>query len=963
MITSIDVVHELLTTIYSSIFSRSSKDILKYDVLLYLDDYYYFDIVRKVSEDINELDPDLCVLQGEDDFNQIFMHFSRSRNYIIKDKAYENESERRIDFLHEVLADLLCLLYEKGKKGTKEVRAITKRGHREKDTDKENTDKENTDKENTDKENTDKENTYTENTTWERIKQELAQIEMLRGEHTKEGVSGSPHVATLTTNPSGNLDETYIRKVLNIPKEHFQNEDIIIKQTIDKETEQMVNELLEHLNVEYQMRYYYLFLNHYLTMQTLFMSPLIDLTSEELKKIVNRIVHIKRMTYRPVTIYDVLSFQYSNISFFKSSHDNLPSPVKKVKLVGETIERGGIPTTFSKKVIMKDVISANISLKEKYSKVKRHNEGNFGGRYKARNYYDSSRSLMITHLVKMGRIVSLLFTLAGLLLHTHNATVCSEYHLGEAVRKEACKFRRSGGGGHGVNFASTTGRGNSLVEAKMEKEQDYFTLKLNEHNFRWSVPLLMGSKKKPLQLGVVTSTPITALYCSYNPSPSDEMKDLKYEVNESEDVKYIGCRSRQCAAVSQGSSCHPIDHFLKMIHDFGLRKKSCPNRFCSYINDMNFLNVDSKLDKRNMSVCSFSSSLDSEHIEGFYIRDSFYLYDTVRCYYNYFGCVTQSDELKFNNAISGFIGLGYNRADGAPHSEQSPSMLHTLVQKSLSKKNIFGLCFVEGGGFASFGGVDNEALRKVPAVSKLQLSSQHLEADAPLELLEQKQATSHQIVWLPYSATSKDTYNLLMKEVNMVSGSNRLQSEKGQLAVVDSYSYFLSFPAEITAKLKTAVYNSCTGEGNSCSEIISKGVFTLKNQGVAHFPTVELVFYDGKVLIEPKDYLIHEGDGVYRVLINSAGTFKLGIPFFLNKYLIFDNENGKLGVGPSDCSFKMKGTHPGVDLRTTEADERGDPEDEDSTKEGFFQENKFIILALTSLSVVGAIVGGVFFFC
>ncbi|CAA9991135.1 conserved Plasmodium protein, unknown function [Plasmodium knowlesi strain H] len=363
MITSIDVVHELLTTIYSSIFSQRSKDILKYDVLLYLDDHYYFDIIRKVSEDIKELDPDACVLQREDDFNKIFMQFNESRNYIVKDKVYENENERRIDFLHEVLADLLCLLYEKGKNGFKDVRVITKRGR--------HTDK--------------------ENTKWEKIKEELVQIEKLHGEQRKEATSEPPLMAMLSSNPKGNLDETYIRQVLSIPKEHFQNEDIIIKQSLDKETEKKINELLEHLNLEYEMRYYYLFLNHYLTMQTLFMSPLIDLTSEELKKIINRIVHIKRMTYQPVTIYDVLSFQYSNIAFFKSSHDNLASPVKKVQLVGETIERGGIPTTFSKKVIMKDVISANISLKEKYNKVKRHNEGNFGGRYKARNYYDNSR--------------------------------------------------------------------------------------------------------------------------------------------------------------------------------------------------------------------------------------------------------------------------------------------------------------------------------------------------------------------------------------------------------------------------------------------------------------------------------------------------------------------------------------------------------------------------------------------
>ncbi|GAB69172.1 hypothetical protein PCYB_146010 [Plasmodium cynomolgi strain B] len=505
----------------------------------------------------------------------------------------------------------------------------------------------------------------------------------------------------------------------------------------------------------------------------------------------------------------------------------------------------------------------------------------------------------------MGRIVPLLFALAALLLYTHNETVCSGYHLDEAVRKTPHKFRHSGGGVDGVDDASMTNRvnaasttykvnsastnnwvnsastnnwvnsastnnwvnsgstaskGNSLIEAKTKNKQDYFSLKLNEQNFRWSVPLLMGSKKKSLQFGVVTSTPITALYCSYNANQSDEMKDLKYEVDESEGVKYVGCKSRHCTAVGNGKSCAPIENLLQMVHDLGLRKKTCTKRFCNYVNDINFLNVNTKLDKKNMSVCSFSSNINWEHIEGFYFRDSFYLYDKVKFDYNHFGCITKSDDLTFNNTISGFIGLAYNRTDATDHSKESPSILHTLVQKSLSKKNIFGLCFIEGGGFASFGGANYEALKKkVPAVSKLQMGLQHLEADAPIELLADQQATSHEIVWLAYSGTSKNTYNLLLKEVNMVSGTKPLASENGGVAVVDSYSYFLSFPADIAAKLKTAVHTSCVGEGNTCSDIINKGVFTLKNQGVANFPTIELVFHDGKVLIQPKDYLIHEG--------------------------------------------------------------------------------------------------------
>ncbi|GAW83720.1 hypothetical protein, conserved [Plasmodium gonderi] len=372
MITSIDLIHELLTTIYKSIFSRNRKDILKYDVLLYLDDYYYFDILKSVSEDIKELDPESCIIENDKDFNNIFTQFCECRNYIIKDKVYSNDNEKRIDFLHEILADLLCLLYHNGKekrdkkmKGSDKIRSITKRGHLEKG-----------------------------NMNWEKIKQELVQIENLTEEKGNVISSGfeltSTHELTGKRKENEYLDEKYLKHILHIQSKSMQNEDIIIKQKINKETEEILKKLIEKYNNEYELRYYYLFLNHYMTMQTMFMSPLINLHSDEMKSIVSKIIQIKNMIYQPITIYDVLSFQYDNIEFYKSSYMNLITPVKKIKIVGDTIERGGIPTEFSKRVIMKDVISANISLKEKYSKVKRQNEANFGGRYKARNYYDTS---------------------------------------------------------------------------------------------------------------------------------------------------------------------------------------------------------------------------------------------------------------------------------------------------------------------------------------------------------------------------------------------------------------------------------------------------------------------------------------------------------------------------------------------------------------------------------------------
>ncbi|SCM25534.1 conserved Plasmodium protein, unknown function [Plasmodium chabaudi adami] len=351
MITSLDVVHELLTTIYYKIFSRKRNEIVKYDILLFIDDYYYFDILNQISRDINELD-NKCKIIETTNFNEIFTNFCKDRNYIINNKIYSNDNEKRIDFLHEVCSDLLCLIYEhsKGSKNKNETkkRTISKCVN----------------------------NKCKKSVNLEKINKNLIEISNL---------------INCINKPNDCMNKNDIKNILDLKKIIFKNNDIIITTKINQEKENLLTQILEKYNNEYELRYYYLFLNNMLTIQTMFTSPLVNIYSNDIKNIIKKLIKIKNDIYIPITIYDILSFQYEHIIFNKSSYDNLITPVKKIKIVDDVIERGGIPTEFTKKEIIKDLVNANIALKEKYSKSRKQSETGFSNKYRVNNYYNSRR--------------------------------------------------------------------------------------------------------------------------------------------------------------------------------------------------------------------------------------------------------------------------------------------------------------------------------------------------------------------------------------------------------------------------------------------------------------------------------------------------------------------------------------------------------------------------------------------
>lgn len=123
----------------------------------------------------------------------------------------------------------------------------------------------------------------------------------------------------------------------------------------------------------------------------MFTSPLVNIYSKEIQNIIKKIIEVKNNIYIPITIYDILSFQYEQIIFNKSSYNNLTTPVKKIKIVDDVIERGGIPTEYSKKEITKNLINANMALKDKSSKSRKQNESGFSNKYRVNNYYNSRR--------------------------------------------------------------------------------------------------------------------------------------------------------------------------------------------------------------------------------------------------------------------------------------------------------------------------------------------------------------------------------------------------------------------------------------------------------------------------------------------------------------------------------------------------------------------------------------------
>lgn len=439
---------------------------------------------------------------------------------------------------------------------------------------------------------------------------------------------------------------------------------------------------------------------------------------------------------------------------------------------------------------------------------------------------------------------------------------------------------------------------NSIYSMASSQKRHYYHMRLNEQNFRWSLPVLLGSQKQSLLLHIVTSTPFTALYCSMNSKKSGSAPILKYELTTSEDGYLIECRSDQCESLTVKKVCQPLNVLLPALTGFSIKKRTCKERFCDYVHNINFLNLEKISEETNLSLCSFDYKVGYDNVKGFYFSDSFYIKKNVKDTYDYLGCITENEDLKLNDVNSGFLGL----ATYDVHQKKTfPSILNSFIQNSYGRKNIFALCLVEKGGFVTFGGYEYSVFKSRPDG---QPDSNVTKPNTPEQNVSVQKLLN--FYWLNYSNTRMSIYKLLLKGIACAEKDKIFNVSIDEDVVADTYNYYLHVPEAFFTKINALITEKCKADThNVCTEIHDKGLLTITNGRVNDYPKIQLIFDDASVYIEPNDYIIQTSDNKYKILLKTSNVTKLGIPFFLNKYVVFDNTKNKLGIGRSECKLNI----------------------------------------------------------
>ncbi|KEG03937.1 aspartyl protease, putative [Plasmodium vinckei vinckei] len=534
------------------------------------------------------------------------------------------------------------------------------------------------------------------------------------------------------------------------------------------------------------------------------------------------------------------------------------------------------------------------------------------------------------------------------------------------------------------NIGKRDHRANSaFLKVHDEENTDFYNLKLHEKNFRWSLPLALGSEKSVVDLVLTLGNSSTAFYCHDETKPSPETETLGYDLSQSKDLKYVDCKSEQCTEVLGSNECLVLDEYFKQLKGYALRKKNCKSKFCDYVNSMNFLSMSDPAVDRNASVCPFDQKIDSDQIKGFYFNDSFLINESTKITYDYFGCITENTNLNLNADTSGVIGL----ANDHDSTKKYSSILNSFVSNSGSKKNVFGLCLIEGGGFVSFGGYDKVALGPVPPVKEeagtVLDDSDYDDSDLTYKNTLLSVDESDGFLWVPYAESEKGAYKIKIPKINLNATGDNSEHEVNKDFTLDTYDYFLSLPKEASTKLTEQINKICKGLGEKCKYDADSASFQMGSEQIGSFPSIEFIFGEHKVIVPPQEYIIDNGKNHYKVLVKHAeGVEKLGVPFFLSKYIVFDNEQKKLGIAQSKChttnayapvaSPPIKPEVPKVPGGDKEPGEVVIvPEvpkvpgevvvPEDGQDKGFYENNKTAILAVSGVAISGSIIGSIFY--
>ncbi|SCM25531.1 aspartyl protease, putative [Plasmodium chabaudi adami] len=574
-------------------------------------------------------------------------------------------------------------------------------------------------------------------------------------------------------------------------------------------------------------------------------------------------------------------------------------------------------------------------------------------------------------------------------LQSHSNSKAKHSHNSGCVHGKVGVLRSIGKRDHRAN--------SSFLRVHDDEATDFYNLKLHEKNFRWSLPLALGSEKSVVDLVLTLGNSSTAFYCHDETKPVSEIDVLGYDLSKSKDLKYVDCKSAECTEIVGANKCLVLDEYFKQLKGYTLRKKNCKSKFCDYVNSMTFLSMNDPAVDKNASVCPFDHKIDSDEIKGFYFNDSFLINKDKKITYDYFGCITENKSLNINADTYGVIGLTNNHQADKKYS----SILNSFVSNSTSKKNIFGLCLIEGGGFISFGGHDKAALGPVPpakeVVDTALDTSDYDDSDLTYKNTLLSVNESDGLIWVDYAGPTTESYKIKVTKINFNVTDDSSEHEINKEFTLDTYDYFISLPREVSTKLTEQINKICKGLGEKCKYIQESGSFHMASEHLGSFPILEFSFGEHKVMVHPQDYIIDNGDNNYKVLVKHAeSNGHLGVPFFLNKYIIFDNEQKKLGIAQSKCQTanafeptpstgkvpekpKVPGevvvvpgedkgpgeviVVPGEDKGPGEHKEPGEVVvvPEDGEDKSFYEKNKTAILAVSGVAISGSIIGSIFY--
>lgn len=289
-------------------------------------------------------------------------------------------------------------------------------------------------------------------------------------------------------------------------------------------------------------------------------------------------------------------------------------------------------------------------------------------------------------------------------------------------------------------------------------------------------------------------------------------------------------------------------------------------------------------------VCTYVESYtEGSSISGFWFRDRVRLGAALHenpPFTAVLGCHMEERKLFYTQKVNGIMGL-------APHQRRSSILQDMFRDRRDVNTNMFSLCLAEWGGVLDVGGYNK---------------SYHKQGSTVRSSVDSEEANDMQ--WIPLQHHTR-FFSVHLKKLSLESDvSISSDSEAFGETVVDSGTTFSYFPVDVFNSLKSELATRCLDskacgaarDGESCWRL-SFG--NTPNR----FPTLTLVFGTGagqtNISWPPDAYMFRRGeDTLWCYAFDSNGPSLqtvLGISFLLHKNVVFDLQQGRLGIAEAAC--------------------------------------------------------------